>query len=370
LYGVVTTALVAEILVAGLEAVAWLSLFIVAAVGSSGIHWSRLASFGALLTLVILAAAYVLGVVIDRFSDTVVLAVYRLWRPRPVDMPNDIDHMRLTLLKEDDGVAKQLEYQRSRMRVARSTVLNLIILAPALGLFLSFRTNADSAILAGSLAAVLLTAGLTYIAFRLIDFTYVQRLSQAYRIHEDLPKPEIAAAVVYYWEEEEDLSTRASSRRDETNRPRTPKFCLVRTEDKQRWTFPKGHREAGETLPEAAVREAREEAGIKSPKVDPQRLICFRYPPTRPGKVHDDVVAAFLLEVKPPPPEPPSRAELGRDPKWFFARELTQQLSEGRREAKYLDELSQVVIAATDRLERRSRRRSALDRLRWTATHI
>lgn len=31
----------------------------------------------------------------------------------------------------------------------------------------------------------------------------------------------------------------------------------------QRWTFPKGHIESGESLPAAALREASEEAGVK-----------------------------------------------------------------------------------------------------------
>ena len=37
-------------------------------------------------------------------------------------------------------------------------------------------------------------------------------------------------------------------------------FLLVRTSNGERWTFPKGRVERGESMPEAAAREAREEA--------------------------------------------------------------------------------------------------------------
>ncbi|MCA1690130.1 MAG: NUDIX domain-containing protein, partial [Actinobacteria bacterium] len=55
---------------------------------------------------------------------------------------------------------------------------------------------------------------------------------------------ELAAAVCWRWESE------------------GLRIGLVSTRDGARWTFPKGHRERGETLAEAAAREAREEAGV------------------------------------------------------------------------------------------------------------
>lgn len=39
--------------------------------------------------------------------------------------------------------------------------------------------------------------------------------------------------------------------------------CVVTSRRKRRWVFPKGIVEAGETEPQAALKEAREEAGIR-----------------------------------------------------------------------------------------------------------
>ena len=82
----------------------------------------------------------------------------------------------------------------------------------------------------------------------------------------------------------------------------------MRTSNGARWTFPKGHRERGETLAEAAAREAAEEAGV-SGRIDPEPLAQYRYP-SRGG---DALVTAFLLEVD----REGLAAERDRDPTWF-----------------------------------------------------
>jgi diadenosine hexaphosphate hydrolase (ATP-forming) len=67
-----------------------------------------------------------------------------------------------------------------------------------------------------------------------------------------------------------------------------PKILIVRAkQDPSQWIFPKGHVEPGESLPETAVREAREEAGVISEIVSAlspvvrfeknNREICVRY---------------------------------------------------------------------------------------------
>src|SRR5919106_2780311 len=54
-------------------------------------------------------------------------------------------------------------------------------------------------------------------------------------------------------------------------------FLLVRTRTGQAWTFPKGHLEPGESVRQAADREAREEAGA-SGQIDSVPLTRYRYP--------------------------------------------------------------------------------------------
>ena len=72
-------------------------------------------------------------------------------------------------------------------------------------------------------------------------------------------------------------------------------LLLVRTTEGKRWTFPKGHVEPGERRPEAAAREALEEAGVAG-DVAATPFTHYRYPGTRADE-GESVVAAYLLAV-------------------------------------------------------------------------
>jgi 8-oxo-dGTP pyrophosphatase MutT (NUDIX family) len=109
-------------------------------------------------------------------------------------------------------------------------------------------------------------------------------------------------------------------------------FLLVRTRDGERWTFPKGGCEHGETLAEAAAREAVEEAGAAG-RIGAQPIAEYRY--------GDDIVTAFLLEVE----RADLPAEPGRDPTWFDFEAACSRLAEGRH-GGYGDEMGRVLLAA------------------------
>jgi 8-oxo-dGTP pyrophosphatase MutT (NUDIX family) len=108
-------------------------------------------------------------------------------------------------------------------------------------------------------------------------------------------------------------------------------FLLVRTRDGARWTFPKGGCERGETLAEAAAREAVEEAGAAG-RIGARPIAQYRY--------GDDVVTAFVLEVK----RTDLPAEPGRDPTWFGFDAACGKLAEGRRPASG-EEMERVLLA-------------------------
>ena len=107
---------------------------------------------------------------------------------------------------------------------------------------------------------------------------------------------------------------------------------LVRTSDGTRWTFPKGGREHGETLAEAAAREAIEEAGAAG-RVGDDPLGEYRH--------RDDIVTAFLLEVDDtrPPDEP------WREPMWCGFDVARSRLAEGR-DGSDGEGLERVLLAA------------------------
>src|ERR1700752_3394334 len=57
-----------------------------------------------------------------------------------------------------------------------------------------------------------------------------------------------------------------------------PRILLVTARrNPDNWIFPKGHVEAGETLRDAAVREAREEAGVEGKVIAPAGRMSFDF---------------------------------------------------------------------------------------------
>jgi 8-oxo-dGTP pyrophosphatase MutT (NUDIX family) len=114
-------------------------------------------------------------------------------------------------------------------------------------------------------------------------------------------------------------------------------FLLVRTSHGDRWTFPKGRVERGESMAQAAAREAREEAGITG-TVRGAPLGVYRYAPSRNGA---DEVTAFLLDVR----RDGLRAEGGRDPVWLSRKVALDRLVHGRADG-YGEAMSRILRAA------------------------
>jgi len=111
-------------------------------------------------------------------------------------------------------------------------------------------------------------------------------------------------------------------------------FLLVRTSDGERWTFPKGGVEGGETLAEAAAREAVEEAGVAG-RLGDEPIGEYRY--------GENTVTAFLLEVEHAerPQEP------GRDPTWCGLEAARSRLAAGRRGGGgFGEEMERILLAA------------------------
>ena len=300
-----TTAVFAEILIVGLEAEAVLALIVLAFFPGASVDTGAAKDLAALTTVAVLAAAYVLGILVDRAADSAFGGLGRtgagLWLDRvfgecsrSVDLPASVSKMRTTVMKDGGGIADFLDYQRSRMRVARGTALNLLVGIPFALVYLAraghgFWQVLGVATLGFGLFVLSLFSG------ERIRSAWLKRLCEGYKAVGGKVKDkrghatgDVVAAVVY---------RRAGD---------GPEFLLVRTKGCRRWTFPKGHVEEGETPVEAVAREAREEAWVEG-TLTAEPLTSYRYHDGQP-------VAAYLLDTTGRPLG--KSAEPWRDPRW------------------------------------------------------
>lgn len=75
------------------------------------------------------------------------------------------------------------------------------------------------------------------------------------------------------------------------------KIKILMIEDKYfKLTIPKGKQEAGETLPETALREIKEETGIEGVVIKPLKKIYYQYSDHARGRI-DKEVTYYLVEA-------------------------------------------------------------------------
>jgi 8-oxo-dGTP pyrophosphatase MutT (NUDIX family) len=343
---VATTAIVAEILIVGLGATAWFVVLFLTVFGTDWLDAAALSDFAALTTLAVLAGAYVLGILIDRAADSLFtyLRSTRLgwWLNRRFGqsslellLPADFGMMRLEALREGGALAAFMEYQRSRLRVVRGTAVNLAVGTPILFAFLWRNGETWEAFVAAGFLLAGLAASVP--AGERIRTAYLERLIDAYSLlvseeeRKNRKPRDIVAAITYAVVDGD------------------PRLLLVRTSRGRRWTFPKGKVEEGESAPEAALREAREEAGVIG-AIEGGPFTTYRYP----SKHGEREIAAYLLRADPTAELAPSEAV--RTPEWMSAREARDRLRH-RRTKRHAAEHERVLKEALDRIAAASRSR-------------
>jgi len=329
-----TTALFVEILIVGLQATAWMAGLILGFTGWPR-AWKDVKDFLPLLSLGLLAVAYILGILVDRASDSAYGVTRRMLRRlrvlrRGEKPPAPVSLMRLYVMRESEGIAKFIDYQRTRVRIARGAIVNLLgatVVATLHAWLLGWKAfPPSSALLSGLLLA--------YLAFRAAD-----RISQA---HED----RLAEAYVMLTGKSilDEVVAAVCFRRTKTGL----EFLLVRTSKDKYWTFPKGHIKKKERNKPwlAAQREATEESGATG-DVRQLPIAFYRYPAKRKKYNRWDYrVGAYLLEAT----GSTGKHEKSREPTWCTPAQAKARLAEGGREARYAKEQQLVVDAAVEAL--------------------
>jgi hypothetical protein len=136
-----TTALVIEHLIIGLQAAIWLSLLILTAFGWNWINLSVLKDFTTILTFVGLAIVYPIGIFVDELADFALRPWMKGIRKRRFQLegfePGDLDLATINLSQktDDEFLKSYFNYVRMRVRVSRSTALNLALITITSSIF-------------------------------------------------------------------------------------------------------------------------------------------------------------------------------------------------------------------------------------------
>lgn len=119
-----TTLLFAEILIVGLQSGVWLIFLLFSVLG---IDWFQnisalLKDWQTVLLAILIPLLYVMGIIIDRFSDR----IFENWNERTKKsvMGNEqlsLTIMRFALGKDNEFLNQQIEYTRTKMRIARAS---------------------------------------------------------------------------------------------------------------------------------------------------------------------------------------------------------------------------------------------------------
>ncbi len=193
-----TTAVFIEILLVGIQAVIWMLMLLLIVVGpaeAKDLPWDDIESWAALLSFAIAGMAYAAGVIVDRLADSLFTLVIgpivcgderKKWLKKSknfwsknAEKDDTVGNGEKRLLVRQYGgdMTTFLDYVRSRLRIARSTALNLALVTT---FAVCLTQDADARRLIAAVGA--LATGLTVFAWKRINITWNDRLDQAFKL--------------------------------------------------------------------------------------------------------------------------------------------------------------------------------------------
>lgn len=191
-----TTNLFIELLIVGIGGAAWVALFVAAIMGSK-LDPAVFKDNPALLGL-LTAAAYVLGIVVDRLARGIFMPTLEVRARRAVFTEERIRRIRelapfieadkLTMEIEkliragSEALAAKIDYNRSRLRICRAWVWHFLLLAVAFVCWNVRLTVFQSWEVAGLVTLDLLFAGLALRATCLLAVDHQKDLAESFEI--------------------------------------------------------------------------------------------------------------------------------------------------------------------------------------------
>lgn len=184
-----TTVFFAEIFIIGLQATVWAAVFAAALFGTRLSDLAAFQGWEMAMTLVFLALAHTLGLLVDRLADALFSPLDHRMRPAIIpEKEAPVWRMRLYLISRDDGLTKFVEFSRTRIRIVRATVFNLLmLLAGVVALWLAGRSSLSAGGMLLFLAAGAAGIGLSFYAWRRMTKAYYKRMLQAYIVQTESP---------------------------------------------------------------------------------------------------------------------------------------------------------------------------------------
>lgn len=182
-----TTSIFVELVVVGLHTAIWMALIILAFVGYQNLNLEKVFTLN--LALPILAITYILGILVDRAADIALTAQDDRLRSQYDlrGLPGFLS-MRFYVLSKSSDVYAQLEYTRSRLRIARASILNFAFTTLAAVLFVWFQLGQALAAeyrVTACLTAAVIGAFLTWISYQAwaaLSRTYTINTIRAYKV--------------------------------------------------------------------------------------------------------------------------------------------------------------------------------------------
>jgi hypothetical protein len=161
-----TTNIFVELVVVGFHTLICIGIIILALFGYQNLDLEKLLTVN--LALPNLAMAYILGILIDRISDFIFISQDLKMRPDAKPGEPSFLTMRYYILLKSSDLYAQLEYTRSRLRIARASVFNFGLTTLAFLVFewlqLPKLLSIQNLILA-NLITIIIGAALTYASY-------------------------------------------------------------------------------------------------------------------------------------------------------------------------------------------------------------
>ena len=185
-----TTSIFVELVIIGLHTFIWMGLLVLTFIGYQNLDLEKVFTLN--LALPILAITYILGILVDRVSDMARTAQDMRLRSRyDFQRLPGFNSMRFYILSKSSNIYQQLEYTRSRLRIARASILNFAFTAIAAALFVWFQLGKTLAVehrvmtcIAAMLAGALLT-WISYEAWAALSNTYTAGTIRGYQVLRD-----------------------------------------------------------------------------------------------------------------------------------------------------------------------------------------